>query len=107
MPRPEVGEGRLRATVLFIDRFGNVALNLAADDATAARIVPDTRIEIRLALERYYALAMRTFADARSGELILYEDSYRNLAIAITGGDAAELLRARPGDDVLIRAAPE
>jgi S-adenosylmethionine hydrolase len=107
VPAPEVGQSRIRATVLCVDRFGNIQLNLSSADAAAARIEPGARIELQLPLERYYALATRTFADARSGELILYEDSYGNLAIAITGGDAARMLNAAPGDQVLIAAAPE
>jgi S-adenosylmethionine hydrolase len=106
LPEPDVGDARIRATVLFIDRFGNVALNLTAEHAAAARIAPGAQIELKLALESYYAIVTHTFADARSGELILYEDSYRSLAIAITGGDAARMLRAKPGDEVLITAAP-
>ena len=38
----------------------------------------------RVAIERYYALAARTFADARTGDIILYEDAYGNIAIAIS-----------------------
>jgi S-adenosylmethionine hydrolase len=107
VPEPEIGQSRIRATVLYVDRFGNVQLNLTGAEAASAQIEPGTRIELQLPLERYYALATRTFADARSGELILYEDSYGNLAIAITGGDAARMLNAKPGDQVLIAAAPE
>jgi S-adenosyl-L-methionine hydrolase (adenosine-forming) len=107
VPEPEIGQSRIRATVLYVDRFGNVQLNLSRENAAAARIEPGARIELQLPLERYYALATRTFADARAGELILYEDSYGNLALAITGGDAARMLKARPGDQVLIAAAPE
>jgi hypothetical protein len=35
--------------------------------------------------------------------VILYEDAYRNIALAISGGNAAELFGAAPGQDVLIR----
>ena len=45
--------------------------------------------------ERYYAIAARTFADARDGEIILYEDAYENIAIAISGGSAAETFSPR------------
>jgi S-adenosyl-L-methionine hydrolase (adenosine-forming) len=107
LPRPEVRRSLLRATILTVDRFGNLQLNLTREDAAAARIEPGQRIELALPLERYYALATRTFADARVGELILYEDSYGNLAIAITGGDAAHMLQAKPGDEVQITPAPE
>jgi S-adenosylmethionine hydrolase len=106
VPEPQVGEGRIRATILYVDRFGNAALNLTRQHAEQAGIEPGTRIELQLPLERYYALATRTFADARSGELILYEDSYGNLALAITGGDAARMLHASPGQPVLITVAP-
>jgi S-adenosylmethionine hydrolase len=106
IPEAQVGESRIRATILYVDRFGNAALNLTREHAARARIEPGMRIELQLPLERYYALATRTFADARPGELILYEDSYGNLALAITGGDAARMLQATPGQPVLITAAP-
>ena len=51
-------------------------LNLSREHAVAAQIEPGMRIELHLPLERYYAIAARTFGDARAGELILYEDSY-------------------------------
>ena len=41
-------------------------------------------------------MAARTFADARAGDVILYEDSYRNMSVAITGGNAAALLHVSP-----------
>jgi S-adenosylmethionine hydrolase len=107
LPEPEVRQSLVRATILTVDRFGNMQLNLTREHAAAARIEPGMRIELRLPLERYYALASRTFGDVRSGELILYEDSYGNLAIAITGGDAARMLQAGPGDEVRITPAPE
>jgi S-adenosyl-L-methionine hydrolase (adenosine-forming) len=47
-------------------------------------------------------VAARTFADARPGDLILYEDSYRNMSIAINGGNAAEMLHARAGQSLRI-----
>jgi S-adenosylmethionine hydrolase len=106
VPVPQVGEARIRATILYVDRFGNAALNLTREHAAAAGIEPGTKIELHLPLERYFALATRTFADARAGELILYEDSYGNLALAITGGDAARMLHAVPGQPVLITHAP-
>ena len=68
--------------------------------------MPGTRVELQIGPERYYAVAARTFADARRGDLILYEDSYRNLSIAINGGNAAAMLGTKPGRDVRIRFEP-
>jgi hypothetical protein len=103
LPEPDVGENRIRATVLYIDRFGNVQLNLTREHLQKAEVLPGTVIEVELSLDRYYAVAARTFGDARKGDVILYEDSYRNIALAISGGNAAELFGAAPGQEVRIR----
>ena len=103
IPVPDVGENRIRATILYIDRFGNVQLNLTREHLERAEVVPGTTVEIELGLERYYAVTARTFADARRGDVILYEDSYRNIALALSGGNVAELFAAAPGQEVRIR----
>jgi len=106
LPEPEVGTSRINCTVLAIDRFGNVQLNLNRSHLDAVGIVPGTRVELQVGPERYYAVAARTFADARRGDLILYEDSYRNLSVAINGGNAAGMLGIKPGRDLRIHLEP-
>jgi len=106
LPVPQVGASRINSTVLGIDRFGNVQLNLDRSHLDAAGIVPGTRVELQVGPERYYAVAARTFADARRGDLILYEDSYRNLSLAINGGNAAAMLGIKHGRDVRIHLDP-
>jgi S-adenosylmethionine hydrolase len=102
VPQPEIGSSRIRATVLAVDRFGNIALNLTRNHLDEASIVPGMRVELGARGNKYYAVAARTFADATPGELILYEDSYRNVAIAVTRGSAASLLGVEEGSDVVI-----
>jgi S-adenosylmethionine hydrolase len=106
LPEPEIGSSRIHCTVLAIDRFGNVQLNLDRSHSDAAGIVPGTRVELQVGPERYYAVAARTFADARPGDLILYEDSYRNLSVAINGGSAAAMFGVKPGQDIRIQLEP-
>lgn len=103
LPEPSYGEGIVDATALYVDSFGNIALNLTRDDLARVAVVPGTRIELELAGERYYAVAARTFADARPGDVILYEDSYRNMSVAISGGNAAQMLHAVVGQPLRIR----
>jgi S-adenosyl-L-methionine hydrolase (adenosine-forming) len=102
IPQPEVGTTRIVCTVLSIDRFGNVGLNLDRSHLEAVGIIPGTRVELAIAAERYYAVAARTFADARPGDIILYEDAYRNISIAISGGNAAAMFGIREGQSVRI-----
>ena len=103
IPQPAIGEGEAQAAVLYVDRYGNVQLNLDREDMEQVEISPGTRVELDCKGERYYAVAARTFADARPGDILLYEDSYRNIAIAINGGDAAEMLAARAGDRISLK----
>jgi len=102
LPVPVVSSGVVDASVLYVDRFGNMQLNMTRDDLDKVGVVPGMRFELELAGERYYATAARTYADARPGEIVLYEDSYRNVAIAINRGSAAEMFAAQPGQHVLL-----
>ena len=47
---------------------------------------------------------MRTFADVPPGELLLYEDAQRRLALAVSHGDAAARLGLKVDDELRIRA---
>ena len=102
LPEAEIGGSRIRATVLYVDRYGNVQLNLSRADVERAGIVPGRQVELDLGVDRYYATAARAFADARAGDIILYEDAYENVAIAITGGYAAEMFSVGPGQELTI-----
>ena len=103
LPEPSFGDGVVHATTLYVDSFGNIALNLTRDDLDRVGVVPGTRVELDLSGERYYAVAARTFADARPGDVILFEDSYRNMSIAISNGNAAAMLHAVVGRPLSIR----
>jgi S-adenosylmethionine hydrolase len=85
-----------RAVALVIDRFGNIATNLRREHLPA----PGTRVEVSFALDRYYAVVAETFADVATGELILYEDSYGMVTLAISNGNAARLTGAVVGDEL-------
>lgn len=105
LPEPSVVDGTIGATLLYVDSFGNIALNLDRDDVEALGIVSGSRLELELAGERYYAVMARTFVDARPGDVILYEDSYKNMSLAISRGSAARMLHAAPGQEIRITLA--
>jgi S-adenosylmethionine hydrolase len=104
LPKPEIGTRRIRATCLYVDRFGNIQLNLTAGDVEQLGIVPGRRVEVALPTDQFYATAARTFADVRPGDIVLYEDAYRNIALAISRGSAAETFGVRAGMEVRVRA---
>ncbi len=88
LPAARVEDGQLVAHAVYIDRFGNIQLD--ADRS----LLGDLGLKLGDALrlgddEARYA---RTFADVRSGELLIYEDSYGMVAAALSHGNAAERL---------------
>ena len=97
-------DGSLVAHVLVVDRFGNAGLNVSHDELAGTGITLGETVEIEAGGERFLATHAGTFADVGPGELIVYEDAYRSLAIAINRGDAGATLRLR--DDAEVRLRP-
>jgi S-adenosylmethionine hydrolase len=102
LPKADLSDSSAVATVLYIDSFGNIALNLTREDVEQIGIVSGSKVELELAGENYYAVTARTFADARPGDVILYQDSYGNMSVAISRGSAARMLHAAPGQRIRI-----
>ena len=104
IPEPRSATGALTAHALVVDRFGNVSLNVDHDGLAGTGISLGDVVEIEAGGERYLATYTQTFADVKPGELLVYEDSYRTLAVAINRGDAAGTLGIAPDAEVLLRA---
>ena len=99
------GGGASSAHVLYRDGFGNLGLNFSHADLAArgpaASATPVAAAAGAPSPRRF----VRTFADGAPGELIVYEDAYRRLAVAVSHGDAAARLGLRPGDELRIEPA--
>ncbi len=104
LPEARFEEGTTVAHVLTIDQFGNAGLNVDHDALPATGLTLGETVELEVAGERYLAKYARTFADVTAGELLLYEDAYRTLAVAINRGDAAGTLNLRADSEVRLRA---
>jgi S-adenosylmethionine hydrolase len=98
LPTPYVEAERVFAHVVSVDTFGNVALDISHDDGMAAGL----RLGASVRVNGTPATYARTFEDVGPGELMLYEDAYRTLALAINRGSAQEFLDLGPGDEVQI-----
>ncbi|HWE58698.1 MAG TPA: SAM-dependent chlorinase/fluorinase [Solirubrobacteraceae bacterium] len=99
-PPAQTGPGTLIATVVGTDGFGNVQLSAESDQLDAE--LGDTLqvgADAGVAVSGSYA---RTFSDVDEGELLVLEDSSRQLALAINRGNAAARLELRTGDRVRI-----
>ncbi len=105
LPRPQVREGALVARVVYIDGFGNLELGAEHDELAGTGLKLGRPVAVSLAdgtsHDAHYAL---TFADVPAGELLVYEDAHRLLAVAVSRGNAARRLGAAVDDE--LRIAP-
>jgi S-adenosyl-L-methionine hydrolase (adenosine-forming) len=106
IPRATISDGRLLATVTNVDRFGNVQLGATHEDAEQLGLRLGHELDLQLATELRVARFVRTFAEAAPGDLIVYEDAARKLAIAFNTASAAGRLGLRIGDEVSVSPRP-
>jgi S-adenosylmethionine hydrolase len=92
---------KMRALVLHIDRFGNCVTNLTKDDLTQEMIDGGVRLKIKGKTVKKFR---RCFADETDDGATLFAiwGSAGFLEIAATNQSAAQLLRARRGDAILV-----
>jgi S-adenosyl-L-methionine hydrolase (adenosine-forming) len=102
LPRPRVQDGIVLAHAVYIDRFGNVGLDIEHDDLARLGLKPGHPVELAAGSVQAKASYARTFADVGSGELMVYEDAYRRLSIAVSHGSAAERLGLGMDDELRI-----
>ena len=74
LPHPRVGARAIGAQVIAVDRFGNLRLNLAAEQVEEAGFARGEALRVRVGRRLRRAIFARTFADAPPGEAVLYED---------------------------------
>ncbi len=97
-------DGRLVAHAVYVDRFGNVQLDVEHEELPDAGLKLGRGIELGLSSGTARgAMFVRTFADVEPGALLLYEDAARRLAVAVSHGDAARELGIGVDDEIWIR----
>jgi len=110
LPLPRHEDGSLIAHAIYVDRFGNVRLNVGHDQLIGGEAALGVGLGDVVELEagahgRHRAHYARTFADMATGELLLYEDADGTLAVAVSRGSAAARLGLAAGDELWIRPA--
>jgi S-adenosylmethionine hydrolase len=105
LPRPSREDGTLIAHVLHVDRFGNLQLDAGHEDLEGSGLRLGHPVAVTPAGGEEGRLQfVRTFADVPPGELLLYEDAQRRLALAVSHGNAAARLGLKVDDELRIRS---
>ncbi|MGI8920589.1 MAG: SAM hydrolase/SAM-dependent halogenase family protein [Solirubrobacteraceae bacterium] len=105
LPQPTLGSEEIVAHVLALDRFGNLTLNVSHDELAEAALRLGRPLVVAAGGHSRAAHFAHTFADVAAGELLVYEDASRTLAVAVNRGSAAEQLSVTVGDELRLRPA--
>ena len=107
LPMTTVEDGAVHAQVLWVDRYGNVQLNVDPDEI----VILGDRLLVRWGsgsdsekgnVRR--AVRARAYADLKGAELGVIVDSYGLVSLAFDRRSAAAELKLRPGDAVTLAA---
>jgi S-adenosylmethionine hydrolase len=98
LPRAQLTGASLLAHVLQADRYGNVVLDVEHAQLAGSGL----RLGRAVTVNGRPAVYATTFADVPAGGLLLYEDGYRMLALAVNRGSALGELGLGLDDEVLI-----
>lgn len=105
LPEPRIYPDRIVAHVLYVDGFGNLALNLTHGQLASTFLRLGNRVAVAASRSSVTVTFGTTFADVGVGQGIMYEDSSRSLALAVNRESAAELLELAPDDEVVLSPA--
>lgn len=94
LPEPTVGADRIEATVLHVDRFGTLDLNVTEDHLEQAGFAPGDRVRVVAGNLEHDAIFCQTFGDVEEGSLLVYVNPDGAAAIAVNCGSAMEGLGA-------------
>jgi S-adenosylmethionine hydrolase len=103
LPLSRLEQGRVVGEVLWVDRFGNVQLNVDPDELAAM----GERISLRYGDQVRTAVRVHDYAQLGPGQIGLVVDSYGLIAVSLDKRSAADELRLHAPAEVTLEPAPE
>ena len=102
LPSPvSTPEGRLKAEVIYVDRFGNLITNITKETLENTFKCPPGELEIRIKRRRIRGIS-RTYGNSGAGRLLAVMGSSGCLEVAVKVGSAEKLLKCSKGDSVAV-----
>ncbi len=104
--RPAVESDHVHGEVVQVDHFGNLTLNLSRSHLEQAGLSMGDTIELRCNGTSRVVPFLTTYGEAGRGRLVVCEDSFGTITIAVNAGSAAARLRAGRGEPLVLSCPP-
>jgi S-adenosylmethionine hydrolase len=102
---PTVEQDHVHGEVVTVDHFGNLTLNLQRSHLEQAGMALGDTVELRCSGKARTVPFLTTYGEAPAGSLVVCEDSFRTITVAMNMGSAAASLRAGRGEPMVIARA--
>jgi S-adenosylmethionine hydrolase len=96
------GNGAIKASVLWVDTYGNAQLNVSPEDLNKLGLVVGDDVLVGASLRETRISWQASFGSVDEGEPVVHVDSHGQIAIAVRGGRADDDLEIGVGDPVII-----
>jgi S-adenosylmethionine hydrolase len=107
LPLPEEGnDGAIDGEVLWVDRFGNVQLNIDVDMLTARGVGIGDALKVSWGDQVRAVRFVTTYAHGKPNQLVAVNDSYGLVSLAIDRQSASTITGLVQGSKVTITPAP-
>jgi S-adenosylmethionine hydrolase len=100
---PTFSSGTISASVLHIDRYGNVILNLKSTSDVASKLPEGNLVKILIGRESFSGPLVKTYGEVGKGRLILLYNGSGLLEIGMNQGSAAKMLKVEPGTTLFLK----
>lgn len=94
-----VGESEICGRVIHIDRFGNIVTNITFRNVENLSKGPISRVHIK---DYIISGLVKTYGDVSQGALCALWGSSGHLEISVNHGNAADVLKVRYGDEIIL-----
>ena len=98
--RPILMENIIRGTVIYVDNFGNVIINI--DQSTLERYKNYSKFRINYHKTDYIEKISNYYEDVPEGEIVAIFGTNGYLEIAINKGNASQLLGLKTGQTIIV-----
>ena len=98
----QVGNGGVKATVLWIDSFGNIQFNIASEDLVALDLAPGDDVRVAFGMVDHRIRWGDTYGSVEEGEAVIHVDSHGQIALGVRAGRAVDDFPLHVGDSAVI-----
>jgi S-adenosylmethionine hydrolase len=97
-----IGDSSIKATVLWVDSFGNVQLNVAPEDLTDLGLTLGDDVSIKREMVDHRITWGSAYGDVDEREAVVHVDSHGQIALAVRSGRADDDFGLAVGDGLVI-----